>query len=82
LAGRDREDEKWNELGQSDQTEIERVLSNRVDLPADGDQGHLESEGLRDKGDPLQREVTVSERRSLRGLHVTKLLKDHNAGLD
>jgi hypothetical protein len=42
-CGQDQQDER-QELRQSDQAEIQRVRSRRVDLPADGDGLHLHGE--------------------------------------
>ena len=37
LTGRQREQQEREELRQADKPEVERVLANRVDLPADRD---------------------------------------------
>ena len=52
LAGRKREQGQRQELGESDEPEVQRVARDAVDLPADRDQDHLAREAHRhDRGD-------------------------------
>ena len=47
VAGRQREQQQREELREPDQAEVERVLADRVDLPADRDERHLQREAPR-----------------------------------
>ena len=49
------------ELRESDEAEVERVLADGVDLPPDRDEGHLQRERLGDERDDEEPEVAVPE---------------------
>ena len=62
LACREREDRQRHEFREPDEAEVERVAVDRVDLPADRDDEHLQREAVRERGRPEQREVAQPQR--------------------
>jgi len=63
LARREREQRQRQELRQADETEVERPVANRVDLPADCDDDHLRRESVREQRGPEERESAHTESR-------------------
>ena len=57
LAGGEREDRQRQKFSEPDEAEVERVLVDRVHLPADRDHEHLQRECVRERRRPEQREV-------------------------
>ena len=62
LTRRQREERQRDELGQSDEAEVEGPVADRVDLPADRDHHHLRREAVREQRRPEQREAAHSQR--------------------
>ena len=60
-AGRQREEEQRQELGQADEAEVERIPGDVVDLPADGDEDHLAAEPVGDARRDRERVVANVE---------------------
>ena len=62
LAGRQGQHEQRRELEQPDQPEVERLVVDAVDLPADSDRDHLAAEVHRAHGDDEDAEVAALHR--------------------
>ena len=73
MPGGKGEQEEWKELREPDEPEIEGILADRVDLPADGHGRHRHGEAGRDQRDPEQREVAVPQRGSALAVHSGSL---------
>ena len=69
LSRRQREQRQRQELHQPDEAEVERVVVDRVDLPADRDREHLEGEAVREERRPEEREVPDPQRGRKASLH-------------
>ena len=62
LPRRQREDRQRQELHQPDEPEVERMVVDRVDLPADRDREHLRRQPVREQGRPEEPEVADPQR--------------------
>ena len=62
LSGRQHQHDERHELREADQAEVERIVRDRVHLPADRDALHLHRERRDEPRDEIQREVAVLQR--------------------
>ena len=62
VAGGEREQRQRQEHREADDPEVEWVAMDRVHLPPDRDERHLDREGGRDRRADVEREVPVLER--------------------
>ena len=63
VPGRQREQRQRDEHREADEPEVERVAADRVDLPADRDERHLDRERRREHDAEEENEIAVPERR-------------------
>ncbi len=63
VSRREREQREREEHREADDPEVERVAVDRVDLPSDRDERHLDRERSRHGGRDVQREVAMPQRR-------------------
>lgn len=61
LTGREGDEEQRNELGETDESEVERVAVDRVDLPTHRDADHLDGDPAREDRDEEEREVALTQ---------------------
>ena len=71
VTGREREQRQRHEHREPDEPEVERVAVDRVDLPADRDERHLDRERRRHGRDDVEREVAMPKRRAPSAILIT-----------